>query len=256
MGYYKKNNKSHPADSLHNTKNKKTTIYQTAAGDDRGYSSLSHGKTTTYYIDHHGHRQSMLHHGLDETGHGAADDNLHDATPINSDQPRPKMSMIQPVSNPITVVSGYFEEQCWPFERFGDNEVLLDIAGDWCRYRFYFSWLPERQFFYVTARVDMLLPDVPEQQARDRYSFLLQELNAALRLGHVDMSPEDQRPVWRFMLPLRGSGPLTLGQLADILEEGLQECDKIYPAFQLFVWGGYGADEAVSSVMFPVAGSA
>ena len=154
--------------------------------------------------------------------------------------------------DPIGMIASYFEEQSWHFEQFDSNSLLLDIAGEWCRYRFYFSYIPERQFFYVTARIELPIPE----KTKGYYSFLLQGLNESMRLGHVDLSPEDHKPVWRFLLPLRGSTNLTLGQLADVLEEALYECDKIYPAFQLFVWGGYNADEAVSSVLFPVMGSA
>ncbi|MDI9313825.1 MAG: YbjN domain-containing protein [Hydrotalea sp.] len=154
--------------------------------------------------------------------------------------------------DPIGMIANYFEEQSWHFERFDSNSLLLDIAGEWCRYRFYFSYIPERQFFYVTARIELPIPE----KTKGYYSFLLQGLNESMRLGHVDLSPDDHKPVWRFLLPLRGSPNLTLGQLADVLEEALYECDKIYPAFQLFVWGGYNADEAVSSVLFPVMGSA
>ncbi|MGI9461618.1 MAG: YbjN domain-containing protein [Alphaproteobacteria bacterium] len=154
--------------------------------------------------------------------------------------------------NPIATIASYFEEQSWHFEQFNRCELLLDVAGEWCRYRFYFSFIPERQFFYVTARIELPIP----KKSKDHYSFLLQGLNESMRLGHVDLSPEDHKPVWRFLLPLRGAENLTLGQLADVLEEALYECDKIYPAFQLFVWGGYDADEAISSVLFPVMGSA
>lgn len=154
--------------------------------------------------------------------------------------------------NPISLIASYFEEQSWHFEQFNSNELLLDIAGEWCRYRFYFSFIPERQFFYVTARIELPLP----ANGKDHYSFLLQVSNEAMRVGHVDMCPETNKPVWRFLLPLRGANNITLGQLADVLEEALYECDKIYPAFQLFVWGGYKADEAVASVLFPVMGSA
>ncbi len=164
----------------------------------------------------------------------------------------PSLKRVNSKQNPIGVIASYFSEQSWYFEQFNDNELLLDIAGEWCRYRFCFSFIPERQFFYVTARIELPLPE----KAKDHYSFLLQELNESMKLGHVDLSPEDFKPVWRCLLPLRGTKTLTLGQLADVLEEALCECDKIYPAFQLFVWGGYNADEAVASVLFPVVGSA
>lgn len=153
---------------------------------------------------------------------------------------------------PIAVIADYFEQQCWPFEKYGEHELLLDIAGEWCRYRFYFMWLPEKQFFYTSVKLDMRLPDY----RHEHYSFLIQKLNETMHLGHVDLSPNDLTPIWRNSMPLRGFSSLTYGQLEDLLAQALVECDRIYPAFQLFVWGKFSAEDAIATVMFPCEGFA
>ncbi len=156
------------------------------------------------------------------------------------------------MTSPCDLLEEIFESNSWPFERYGENEILIEVSGDWCNYRLYFYWNDNRECFYTSSRISIKLPDVESS----KYALLLQLLNTHMNMGHVDISPIDGCPTWRISVPVRGMGTVSREMIEDIIEAALEECDKIYPAFQLYLFGKHSAEEAVSSAMFETTGVA
>ena len=57
-------------------------------------------------------------------------------------------------------------------------------------------------------------------------------------------------------MPLRGAQGLSVGQMEDLVDNALFECERFYPAFQYVLWGGKSAGEAVSAAMIETVGEA
>ena len=45
-------------------------------------------------------------------------------------------------------------------------------------------------------------------------------------------------------------------QIEDLVDIALTECERFYPAFQLVVWGGKGAEDAIAAAMIDPQGEA
>ncbi|HEX5319666.1 MAG TPA: YbjN domain-containing protein, partial [Stellaceae bacterium] len=85
---------------------------------------------------------------------------------------------------------------------------------------------------------------------------LLSLANEKLWLGHFDLSAGDNLPAFRHAVLLRGVAAPTPEQIEDLVEIAVAECERFYPAFQLVIWGGKPAEEAMATAMIDPIGEA
>jgi hypothetical protein len=55
---------------------------------------------------------------------------------------------------------------------------------------------------------------------------------------------------------LRGVSGVSAEQVEDLVELALVECERFYPAFQLVIWGGKTAEEAMTAAILDPVGEA
>ncbi|MCG8443214.1 MAG: YbjN domain-containing protein, partial [Caulobacterales bacterium] len=94
----------------------------------------------------------------------------------------------------------------------------------------------------------------PEQRVRLRE--LLALLNERMWLGHFDLWAEDGAIVYRSALPLPGGAEPTQAQIATMIAAALEAGERFYPSYNLLMWGGKGAVDAVAAAMFDTVGEA
>ena len=80
--------------------------------------------------------------------------------------------------------------------------------------------------------------------------------NARIWLGHFDLPAEDEMPMFRHTVPMRGVRGAAVEQLEDLVDAALTECERYYPAFQFVVWGGKSAGEAIAAACLDTQGEA
>ena len=62
--------------------------------------------------------------------------------------------------------------------------------------------------------------------------------------------------MYRHALPLRGTGGPSIGQMEDMVDTAISECERFYPAFQHIIWGGKSATESIEVAMVDTVGEA
>ena len=62
--------------------------------------------------------------------------------------------------------------------------------------------------------------------------------------------------MYRHTIPLRGLPGASLEQLEDLVEAALMECDRIYPALQMVIWGGSTVKDALDAAVMETVGEA
>jgi hypothetical protein len=157
----------------------------------------------------------------------------------------------QTLEHPLDMLEQAVEENGWPFERSGRDEINLSVAGRWCDYHFCFTWREELQSLHVSVNFDMRV-------ARDRRSEiaeLLMSINAQLFLGHFDLWAEDGALVFRHVLIFPDS-TVSAAQCEALLHLAVEACEHYYPAFQFVIWGGKSAQEAMAAAVLECAGQA
>lgn len=154
--------------------------------------------------------------------------------------------------NPLDVLEDIVAANEWAFDRAGDDELIVELAGRWCHYRMFFVWQREIGALQFTCQFDMKVPDVKRSDVHD----LLAMLNARLWLGHFDLEAQQSTPLFRYTVLARGERMPSTETLEDLVEIALTECERFYPAFQFVIWGGKRPGEAMAASMIEVAGQA
>jgi hypothetical protein len=155
-------------------------------------------------------------------------------------------------ANPVELVEQVASAHDWLYERKSDDEIALEITGQWCDYRLYFSWIGDICALHFACAFEMRVPEYKRSEVID----LLARINEKLAVGHFDLWAEEGLPVFRQASLMRGVGGASVEQVEDMVEIALSECERFYPAFQFVVWGGKSPAEAVEASMLETVGQA
>ena len=154
--------------------------------------------------------------------------------------------------NPLDLLEELASANNWPFDRFSDSELMLDVTGQWCDYHVCVVWHEDLSAVLFSCHFEHRVPADKRGQANQ----LLAAVNERLWLGHFELSPEEGVPQFRHTLPLRGVTGASVEQLEDLLDTALMESERFYPALQLVVWAGQSVAQAIEQAIFEPVGEA
>ena len=154
--------------------------------------------------------------------------------------------------SPLDIVEQVVELNDWLFDRRSEKEIVVQVPGTWCDYSLYFAWNDEIDAMLFTCAFDMRVADDQKQ----RLYKLLALVNERMWLGHFGLWNQDGLPMFRYALPFRGARGPTTGQMENLVETAIIECERFYPAFQYVIWGGKEAEEAITAAMIDTVGEA
>jgi hypothetical protein len=157
-----------------------------------------------------------------------------------------------PAANPIDLVEEIVQANDWPHDRSSDEEMVVEITGRWCDYHLFFVWERELNALHFSCGFEMKVG----KARRAAVYELLAAVNERLWLGHFDLAADEHSPAFRQGVLLRGALGASVEQIEDLVEIALAECERFYPAFQLVVWGGKNAEEAIAAAMIDPVGEA
>jgi hypothetical protein len=155
-------------------------------------------------------------------------------------------------THPLDVVEDLVAANNWPCQRSEENELMFEVTGRWSTYRLYFSWFDELSTLHFDCRIDVK----PAHGSILQMGELLARVNERLWVGHFSISSEDQGLAFRHTCLLRGHTGVSNEVIEDLIELGVGEADRYYPAFQLALWGGKSADEAIAAAILDPVGEA
>jgi hypothetical protein len=155
-------------------------------------------------------------------------------------------------SNPVDVIEQIAALNDWSFERAGDDEITISIAGGWADYHVSFSWMEEREAVHLACAFDLRVPE----PRRLEVIRLLSAVNEQLWIGHFDLWRSEGMVMYREALLLSGGAEPNSSQVERLLTAAIEACERYYQAFQFVVWAGKNAQEALDTVMFETAGEA
>jgi len=155
------------------------------------------------------------------------------------------------LDHPLDLLEQAVEDNGWPFERHGRDEINLSVAGKWCDYHFSFTWRDDLQSLHASVSFDMRV----SRERRSEMAELLMAINAQLWLGHFDLWADDGMVLFRHVLIFPDS-QVSAAQCEALLHLAVEACEHYYPAFQFVLWGGKSAREAMAAALLEVAGQA
>ena len=154
--------------------------------------------------------------------------------------------------NPLDVIERIAAINDWSFERAGDDEITILIAGRWSDYQVSFTWMNELEALHLACAFDLKVPDRRKLEVQQ----LICSINEQLWVGHFDLWSQDGLIMFRHALVLAGGLTASSLQCQALLSSALEACEGYFPAFQFVVWAGKSAREALDAALFETSGEA
>jgi hypothetical protein len=153
--------------------------------------------------------------------------------------------------NPVDLVEQIASTHDWATDRTGNDELTLQVAGQWADYHVSLNWRDDMETLHLACAFDFKIPD---NRMTEVYRLVAQ-INEQLWVGHFDIWVDDGLVMFRQGLMLNGT-VATPRQCEALLRAGLEACERYYQAFQFVVWAGKDARHALSATMFHTEGQA
>ncbi len=154
--------------------------------------------------------------------------------------------------HPVDVIEQVAHNNDWSFERTGDDEISISVAGTWTDYQVSFSWMEDFEALHLACAFDI---KVPENRTLE-VMRLLSLINEQMLFGHFDLWEQEGAIMFRQSLLLAGGAEPTSQQVEVLLSSALEACECYFQSFQFVVWSGTSAKDALSSVLFETFGNA
>jgi hypothetical protein len=155
-------------------------------------------------------------------------------------------------TNPLDVVETMASTNDWSFERAGEDEITIVVAGKWTDYQVSFTWMFDIEALHLACAFEFKVPE----RCKVEVGALISMINEQMWVGHFDLWINDGLVMYRHALVLAGGVAASNRQCEALLATALDSCERYYPAFQFVVWSGKSAREALDSAMFETAGEA
>lgn len=153
---------------------------------------------------------------------------------------------------PVDMLSAFFEARGWAVDYISEQEITVEIKGNWASYQLRAIWRGEDQVLQL-----LLLPElrVPDDKKIAIYETL-GRVNEQLWLGHFDLWSNTNILLFRHAIMLGGSGMLGVDQAQAIVDLAIDEWERFYPVFQFVLWSDKTPQEAIEHAMIDTVGEA
>lgn len=155
-------------------------------------------------------------------------------------------------AHPVDVIEQVAHSNDWAFERSGDDEISICVAGLWTDYHVSISWMEDFEALHLACAFDAKVAE-PRMNEVTR---LLSLINEQMLIGHFDLWQQEGAIMYRQSLLLSGGAEPTSRQVEVLLSSALDACECYFQAFQFVIWSGAGAKEALDGVLFETIGTA
>ena len=155
-------------------------------------------------------------------------------------------------ANPLDVVERVAATHGWSFERAGEDEITILVAGKWSDYQVSYTWMYDIEALHLACAFELKVPD----RNRAEVQQLISMINEQMWVGHFDLWTKEGLVMYRNALVLAGGVEASGKQCEALLGTALDACERNFPAYQFVVWAGRPAREALDAAMFETSGEA
>ncbi|MBX2834624.1 MAG: YbjN domain-containing protein [Micavibrio sp.] len=148
-------------------------------------------------------------------------------------------------TNPIDSVEEILSSHNWSFDRAGEDELTVDVAGKNSQYRIVFQWIEKFNALKFSCFCDIKIPDNNMIDAHAAVS----SMNENLWLGHFDLPMKTRAPVFRYTSFLKSNERSSQSEtIENIVDVSLLQCERFFPVFQLLSKNDIQIDHQVLSL--------
>ncbi|MHA6325393.1 type III secretion system chaperone family protein [Roseivivax sp. CAU 1753] len=154
--------------------------------------------------------------------------------------------------HPIDIVEHLAEHHEWDFDRIGEDRIAMAVEGQWRTYSITLAWSGHDETLRLICTFEMEPPT-------ERLPALYEGLNRAndqCWAGAFAYWDDQKLMVYKYGLILSGGQIAVPEQIDTMIGAGVMACERLYPAFQLMVWGGQTPAEAMQIAIAEAYGTA
>jgi hypothetical protein len=155
-------------------------------------------------------------------------------------------------ANPVDLIEQIAASHDWAFDRSGDDEITISIAGTYCDYSLSLSWMGTLEALHLACAFDFKVGERPKPDIMR----LLALVNEQLWVGHFDLWQAEGVIMYRNALLLTEGIEAGTGQLEAMMAAAVEACERYYQAFQFVIWAGKSPEDALAAVLFETHGQA
>ena len=153
--------------------------------------------------------------------------------------------------NPLDVVEEIIYLKQWSCSRANDYELVSEIQGN-CLYRLYIVWSEKINAISLTITFDLKVP----QAYKHPIFELLSLINENLWMGHFDITSRTGIPAYRNTFLISNKDIENIRIMEDIVDIGINDCEKFYPSFQMVLWEDCSPNTAAATCLMETKGRA
>lgn len=125
--------------------------------------------------------------------------------------------------HPVDIIEHVATTNDWAFERAGDDEIAIAVAGSWTNYQVSFSWMEDFEALHLACAFDLKVPEARTLEVMR----LLSLVNEQLLIGHFDLWEKEGAIMFRQSLLLAGGAEPTSKQVEVLLSSATEACSTL-----------------------------
>ncbi len=154
-------------------------------------------------------------------------------------------------TNPLDCVEDVLNDHNWVYSRMTSEELVVEVAGKSCRYDVMFVWQEELGALQICCQYNMSI--LPENM--DMAAHALMSINAAVWMGHFEMTYDTMAPRFRQTSLIRGDDARSnYDHIEDLVDISLNQCEHYHHIFDMLCVSDSINAETLSFAMMETAG--
>ena len=135
--------------------------------------------------------------------------------------------------HPIDIVEDIATHQEWQFDRIADDQISMEMAGQWRSYSITLAWCEADQTLRLICSFEM---DPPAHRMPALYEAL-NAVNDMSWAGGFTYWGAERLMAYRYGLILSNGQMATPDQIDTMISAAVTSAERYYPAFQMVTWG-------------------
>ena len=140
----------------------------------------------------------------------------------------------------------------WDFDRMGDDQIAMAVAGQWRTYSLTLAWSGYDETLRMVCTFEM---DPPAEKMPSLFE-LLNTINDQCWAGAFTYWAEPKLMVYRYGLVLSGGQVASADQIDTMISAAVLSAERYYPAMQLLIWGDTTPAKAMDAAIAEAYGRA
>ena len=154
--------------------------------------------------------------------------------------------------NPIDDIEDIVHSYELEFLRNTFNEIIIYCQGNWTSHNVIFNWNPSNNIIRIQNNLDILIP----KKLSDKIRIMISLINEDLKLGYFGFFSDKKSIYFQHNILLKGQNYFSTEQIEECIDSIVTDCDKYFPAFQIFLHKINNPRIAIKSALVETLGEA